>query len=64
MIDDKEEIVRYLRSAQEAVGRAIALVKAGKPVAEVRACYARVRNMISDTQEHLRLIKKKERKDK
>ena len=60
MINDKEEVIRYLNGVVAYAKHAIALMKTNADVSDVRACYSRIRNAISDTQAHLRSIKRKQ----
>lgn len=59
--DAREETLRILRAAKQHLELAMKSVAEGKPVSEVRNCFARVRDCLSDTQEYLRAIAKRQK---
>ena len=60
----KEEAERYMQGARGYLDLAIKMVKTDQPISQVRACYTRVRECISDSQEYLRALKNMEAKRK
>lgn len=58
----QDEAVRYMKGAMDYLEKAVLFVRAGRPIADVRFCYTRVRECISDSQEYLRELKKLEGK--